>query len=39
MALRLTPLEPLPGHSEWRPWHGQPLYDRHVEDEEGFEAA
>ncbi len=33
LALRITPLHPLPSHSEWRPWLGQPMYERHEEDE------
>ena len=33
LAFRITPLHPLPSHSEWRPWLGQPMYERHEEDE------
>ncbi|PRW59770.1 glycoside hydrolase [Chlorella sorokiniana] len=33
LAFRITPLHPLPAHSEWRPWLGQPMYERHEEDE------
>ena len=34
VALRITPLHPQPNHTDWRPWHGQPMYERHEEDEE-----
>lgn len=33
LAFRIMPLHPLPSHSEWRPWLGQPMYERHEEDE------
>ena len=33
LAFRITPLRPLPSHTEWRPWLGQPMYERHEEDE------
>ena len=32
-ALRITPLHPQPSYGDWRPWHTQPMYDRHEEDE------
>lgn len=34
VALRLTPVAPDPSHSQWRPWHGVPMFERHQEDEE-----
>ena len=34
VAVRITPISPKPGHTDWRPWHGQPLYERHEEDEQ-----
>lgn len=33
LAFRITPLSPQPSDSEWRPWWGQPMYERHEEDE------
>ena len=33
LALAITPLEPAPSHRDWRPWHGQPVFERHEEDE------
>lgn len=33
LAFRITPLHPLPSHSEWWPWLSQPIYERHEEDE------
>jgi hypothetical protein len=33
LVLRLTPLHPEPWHTLWRPWHAQPMFDRHPEDE------
>lgn len=33
-VLRITPLDPHPSHlSKWRPWHRQPMFARHEEDE------
>lgn len=32
-ALRITPLDPRPAHVVWRPWQGQPMFERHEEDE------
>ena len=34
VALRITPISPQPSHTDLRPWHGQPLYARHEEDEQ-----
>lgn len=37
VALHLTPAHPKPSHADWRPWHGQPLFKRHEEDEGWWE--
>jgi hypothetical protein len=30
---RLTPVRKDERHADWRPWHGQPMYERHEEDD------
>ncbi|KAL4458747.1 hypothetical protein ABPG75_013612 [Micractinium tetrahymenae] len=32
-VLRITPQDPQPAQEAWRPWQGQPMFERHEEDE------